>query len=69
MSIAFPVTDDQLEEVAECSGVLDVEDNYLEPAFQMECQRLIPDVEAIEAKDCRNAYLYLKDNFAHETPS
>ncbi|XP_020917211.1 uncharacterized protein LOC110254544 [Exaiptasia diaphana] len=59
----FPVTVDQLKEVAEFSGVLEVEDNFLDPEFRLKCNELVPNVEEIEPKDCRKAYLHLKKNF------
>lgn len=40
-----------------------MDDDYLEPAFRTECERLIPDVRDIEPKDCKRAYLFLKENF------
>ena len=56
------MSEEQLKEAAEQSGVLNVEDDFLDPAFRMECERLIPNIQDIEAKDCREAYLYLKQN-------
>ena len=63
LCIGLPVTIEQLQKVAEYSGVLEVEDDFLEPAFRLKCQQVIPDVEEIEAKDCRKAYLYLREHF------
>ncbi|XP_013403271.1 uncharacterized protein LOC106168664 [Lingula anatina] len=59
----LPVTNEQLREVAEISGVLDVSDDFLEPDFRRRCERILPDIHEIEAKDFWRAYLYLKDNF------
>ena len=59
----LPVSEDQLREAAEESGVLNVKDDFLDPAVRMECERLIPNFNNIVAKDCREAYLYLKHNF------
>ena len=61
--IGLPVTDEQLREVAEQSGVLNVPDDFLEPDFRAKCQHLIPDVLDIEPKDIQDAYRFLKENF------
>jgi len=59
----LPVSEEQLREAAEESGVLNVKDDFLDPAFRVECERLIPNCNNIVAKDCKEAYLYLKHNF------
>ncbi|KAK3747967.1 hypothetical protein QZH41_019446 [Actinostola sp. cb2023] len=59
----LPISENQLEEAAQHAGVLDVEDDFLEPAFRLECERWIPDVKKIHPQDCKTAYLYLKQNF------
>ena len=59
----LPVSDEQLRETTEESGVLNVKDDFLDPAFRMECEWLIPNFNNIVAKDCKEAYLYLKHNF------
>ena len=60
--LGLPVSEEQLKEAAEQSGVLNVSEGFLDPAFRLECKRLIPNIQDIEAKDCREAYLYLKEN-------
>ena len=60
--LGLPVSEEQLKEAAEQSGVLNVSGDFLDPAFRLECERLIPNIQDIEAKDCREAYLYLKEN-------
>lgn len=59
----LPVTEEQLQEVAEQSGVLNIAEDFLEPHFRAECQRLIPDVCEIGPSDVQDAYMFLKDNF------
>lgn len=59
----FPITEQQLMEVANLSNVLDNTDDYLEPNFRTECARHIPDTDEIEPAEAANAYLYLKANF------
>ena len=63
----LPVSEDQLKEVAEHSGVLNVEDDFLEPAFRLECERWIPHTNEIVPQNCKNAYLYLKQHFVPPT--
>jgi hypothetical protein len=57
------LTDEQLQEVAEVSGVLDGTNDYLDEAFRNECERHIPNTDDIEPSQAANAYLYLKANF------
>jgi hypothetical protein len=57
------LTEDNLREVAELSGVLDVCEDFLTPEFRAECERIIPDRENIEPNECKDVFLYLKDNF------
>ena len=57
------VTEEQLREVAELSGVLQIPDDFLEPHFRAECQRLIPDAAEIEPSNVKDAYMFLKENF------
>lgn len=59
----LPVTEEQLQEVAELSGVLEGTDDYLEAGFRRECERHIPDTSDVEPAQAANAYLYLKANF------
>ena len=59
----FPITEQQLMEVANLSNVLDATGDYLEPNFRVECERHIPDTNGIEPAEAANAYLYLKANF------
>jgi hypothetical protein len=57
------VTEDQLQEVAEMSGVLEVSENFLDDAFRLECERHIPNTDEIIPAEASNAYLFLKANF------
>ncbi|PFX22386.1 hypothetical protein AWC38_SpisGene13094 [Stylophora pistillata] len=58
----FPVTDEDLQEVAELSCALESTDDFLED-FRQECARHIPNTIQIEPDQAANASLYLKDNF------
>lgn len=57
------ITEEQLREVAEFSGVLDNTDDFLDDTFRQECQRHIPDTDDIKPAQASNAYLFLRDNF------
>ena len=57
------VTEEQLREVAEVSGVLIGTDDYLDGDFRKECERHIPNTNDVEPSQASNAYLYLKAHF------
>lgn len=57
------MTEEQLKEVATQSGVLTVPNDFLQPEFRAECERLLPDRVRIRPHECRDAYIYLKNNF------
>ena len=56
------MTEEQLQEVAEMSGVLEVS-YFLDDAFRLECERHIPNTDEINPSEADNAYLFLKANF------
>ncbi|KAK6181931.1 hypothetical protein SNE40_009708 [Patella caerulea] len=56
----WPVAECDIQEVVQESGVLDLEDDYLEAEFRASCERLIP--EQIKADECSDAYIFLKRN-------
>ena len=56
------VTEEQLFEVAELSGVLEDTDDYLKPAVRRECERHLPDTDDIQPEEAKDAYLYLKSH-------
>lgn len=58
----LPVTEEELQEVAELSNVLEGTDDYLTENFRRECERHIANVDDIEPAEAVNAYLYLKAN-------
>ena len=62
-TVGHTVLEDHLEEAAEQSGVLEVKDDFLEQEFRIECEPWIRDVNDIEPEDCKNPYLYKKQNF------
>lgn len=56
------MTDEDLHEVAIQSGVLDVPDDFLSREFRDECERIIS-VTNLTPKDCKDAFIFLKQNF------
>jgi hypothetical protein len=61
--IGFPVTEEQLAEVAQHSGVLEIDNDFLPPEIRRKCEAIIPFPEKVEPSDCADAYLYLKQRF------
>ena len=59
----FQLSDEDLQEVADLSGVLQSNTDYLEPSFRQECERHIQDAGAICSSKAADAYLLLKANF------
>ena len=56
----FHITEEQLEEVADLSNVLEGRYDYLEPAFRRECKRHLPNPDSIEPAEAADAYRFLK---------
>lgn len=63
-NVGLPLTDDQLQEAAIVSGVLDVPDDFLEPDFRRECERISPNPDETEPKNFSHAYINLKRNIS-----
>jgi hypothetical protein len=61
--LGWEVTEDQLKEAAFHSGVLDVEDDYLEPDFRARCVAIIANPADVKPKDCVEAFLNLVVHF------
>jgi hypothetical protein len=59
------VSEEELQEVAMNSGVLEVETDFLEEDFRAECERVLPYPSKVEPSECRNAFLYLKETSKH----
>ena len=55
-----------MEEVANHSGVLEIDDDYVEQEFREKCQELIPYPERIIPEECEDSFLYLKENIPQE---
>ena len=58
----WDVTEQQLMEVAEYSGVLEVGNDFLDAAFRAQCERLLPSTEDIKPDECITAFMFLKQN-------
>ena len=56
------VTEDQLEGVAELSGVLADNEDYLPPDLRAKCEHVIADPLELDVADFANAFRFLKEN-------
>ena len=61
--IGWPVTEDELKEAALHSGVLSVEDDFLDATFRSKCEKIIPYPDQVKPNECKDAFLYLKEKF------
>lgn len=62
----FPVTEEQLKEVAQHSGVLEIDDDFTESEFRTKCGRIIlmPVEHHVDPAECTEAYKNLKRKFS-----
>lgn len=58
----FPITKEQLLEVAEASGICECIVDFLTPEIRQECELHLPNIEEIEPADAKDAYLHLKSS-------
>jgi hypothetical protein len=58
-----PVSDEELEEVAQLSNVLENTNEYLPAEIREQCDRILPDVHEVLPNEASNAFLFLKQNF------
>ena len=63
-SLGWPVTEEQLKDVAEVSQVLEADQDFLEPEFKSKCEEHIPFPEQVQPEQCADAFIYLKEKFA-----
>lgn len=59
----WPVTEDELKEAALHSGVLSVEDDFLDATFRSKCEEIIPYPNQVQPNECKDAFLHLKEKF------
>ena len=64
--LGFLVTEEQLAEVAQHSGVLEIEDDFLPLETRKKCEAIIPFPAQVKPSECSNAYLYLNRKY-HES--
>lgn len=60
--MGWSITEDQLEEVAELSGVLADNDNYLPAELRAKCEQAMPDPLELDVGDFGSAFRFLKEN-------
>ena len=61
--LGWPVTEEQLQEVSELSGVLEVPSDFLHQDFRRKCESIIPYPHEIEPEDCKDSFIFLKEKF------
>ena len=61
------ITEDQLEKVAELSGVLADNDDYLPADLRAKCEQAMPDPLELDVGDFANAFRFLKENVDSDT--
>ena len=64
MYLGWTVTEHSLREVANHSGVLEIGDDFLEPAIRRECEKWVPNIDDVTPEDWVNAYLYVKKKYS-----
>ena len=60
---AQPITDDALKEVAELSGVLEHEDQYIPVDVEKPFNQIIEHPQEIKPKDCIDTCFHLKQEY------
>ena len=64
--IGWPVTEVELKEAALHSGVLQVEEDFLEATFRTKCEEIIPYPDQVQPNECKETFLYLKEKFMEQ---
>ncbi len=57
------ITDEDLEEVAQLSKVLENTNDYLTAEFREHCERVFPNAHEILPNEASNGFIFLKQNF------
>lgn len=65
--LGWSITEDQLEKVAELSGVLADNDDYLPADLRAKCEQAMPDPLELDVGDFANAFRFLKENVDSDT--
>ena len=61
----MPVTEEQFEDVAKYSEVLETGSDFLEEDVRKACEEIIPFPERVEPTECMEAFVFLKNNFGY----
>lgn len=56
------ISDEDLQQVAEISNILETTNDYLEPQFRAECERVFPEVKEVLPNEALLAFRVLKQN-------
>ena len=64
MFLGWPVSEDELEKVADYSGVLKYGKDFLEKPVGDECERWVQNVENVNPDDWADSYLHVRENFS-----
>ena len=66
-NLGIPVSNDQLKEVAELSGLLELTSpDNISTQVRRECKRLIDNPSELDPHQAKTAYLFLKQTFPQE---
>ncbi|CAB3999910.1 Hypothetical predicted protein [Paramuricea clavata] len=63
----FLVSQEDLEEIAELSGILDAPDDFIPSLFRKDLNELMPNPEAIKCNEFVQTYLLLKQRYFEKT--
>lgn len=56
------MNDEQLHEAAVLSGVLDVQEDFLQPDFRQMCEQVTSNMDVIQATNFSESYIALRHN-------
>ena len=59
---SYNLSDAQLLEVSNLSGVFRANDDYLQPGFREQCEHLIPNITKVKPRDAAKAFIFLREN-------
>lgn len=62
----FPLTEEDLKEAAEVSGILNVADDFIQPEFRQTCEEILPGVHDIKPNEFVEKFLILKENYSQQ---
>ena len=62
--LGFTISEDEIKAVAELSGALEIEDDYLTADFRLKCEQVVPDPGKVKSTEYVQTYLTLKANIS-----